>query len=204
MTSSTASLGRDQFAEFYEEWYPRALAAARKRGVDDPEAVAQDIMMVFFEKDYLDRYDPTRPDASRFDDWVISVVYKRLNNVYRDRSRKDEHFKLVPLVDNTENEFPMEDDIATPEFRLLAMRCFGIIQDRYGSDLAGIWVSVVKQVAEDTVGRKGVASPKKIREHLGLGRKVVEKGVAELRHVVTTDADLREMLGADSWALSTT
>lgn len=191
MTSSTASLR--SFEEFYSEWHPRAVRAARKRGLQDPESVASDIMLVFFEKDYLERYDPTIEGAASFATWVNNVIFRRLNNAYRDQGRRPATVELL------EWDEPAEDQ-TTAEFKLLAMSCFELLRDRYGSELAEVWVSIVKQVAEDSTAVTGRARQWVISKHLELSASAVSGRMAELRKVILKDADLREMLGADRWA----
>jgi hypothetical protein len=191
MPSSTASVS--SYEDFYHEWFPRALRAARKRGLRDPEATAQNIMMVFFEKDYLDRYDPAMEGAVTFDSWVNAVVYNRLNNAHRDERRRAQ---TVEILDHDE----AVEESGEPEFKVMAMEAFRLLRDRYGSELADVWVSVVKQVVEDETSAAGYARKYLIADHLGLGRKVVSERLETLQQVITKDAELREMLGADRWS----
>ena len=189
MTSSIRSRSREEYEEFYSEWYPRAVAAARGRGLRDPEAVASDIMVMFFEKDYLDRFDPTRESGSAtFKSWVNSMIYKRLANAYRDESRRPFG---VELMDH--DRAVADEPIA--EFKMLAMSCFQLLRDRYGEELATVWVSVVKQVSEDTTASSGKARQWLIAKHLQCGSAAASSLMNRLRHVLTHDADLREMLG---------
>jgi len=191
MTFSTVSLS--SFEEFYAEWHPRAVRAARKRGLRDPEAVASDIMLVFFEKGYLEKHDPTMKGAVTFESWVNSILYNRLNNAYRDESRKPSTVEIMDHDDIAEVETVLE-------FKLIAMSAFDLLTRRYGDELAAVWVSIVKQVVDDSVGRSGNAIYSIIQTHLGLGAEEVSSRMTELRHVIVTDIELREMLGADSWA----
>lgn len=197
MTSSRVSRSRDEFEEFYAAWYPRAVNAARKRGLPDPEGVASDIMLVFLEKDYLDRFDPTRDGAVEFESWVNAILYHRLNNAYRDESRRPLR-KAIQLLEVDEPVF----EHPVTEFKLLAMSCFELLRDRYGADLADVWVSVVKQVVTDSTSSSGYVRQWVAAKHLKVASVTVGKRLEELRRVILADDDLREMLGADSWALS--
>ncbi len=193
MTYSIRSLS--SFEEFYSEWHPRAIRLARKRGLRDPEAVAGDIMLVFLEKDYLDRYDPTRSGATSFSAWVNHVIYARLNNAYRNESRRPQTLEIL-------EHDGLEEDQPVAEFKMLAMSCFELLRERYGMELAEVWVSIVKQVVEDSTARTGRARQWLITKHLDLGATAVSARMAELRRTILNDADLKEMLGADRWAHS--
>lgn len=193
MTSSTASLS--SFEEFYNEWYPRAVRVARRRGLADPEAVASEIMVVFFEKDYLQRYDPAREGASSFEDWINAILYRRLNNAYRDEMRRPQIVGDVLETDQT------IEDRSDTEFKLLAMQAFELLRDRYGMELAEVWVSVVKQVAEDSTSSSGYARQWLTAKHVQRSPSRVSEEMTKLRYVITHDSDLREMLNADRWAL---
>ncbi len=194
MTSSTPSLSRDKFEEFYVEWHPRAVRAARKRGLLDPEGVASDIMLVFLEKDYLDRYDPTRDGAASVESWVNAMIYNRLNNAWRDESRQALGNAVEWLDHDEADEFR-----PFTEFKMLALSCFELLRDRYGMELAEVWVSIVKQVAEDSTSRGGRARQWMIAKHLKVGSGTVTARMRELRRVIQADAELREMLSADTW-----
>jgi hypothetical protein len=192
MTSSTASLS--SFEEFYADWYPRAVRAARKRGLSDPEAVANDIMMVFLEKDYLERYDPTRDGAVGFESWVNSIVYHRLNNAYRDLTRCPQTVAYSQQSDTGAH------DESTVEFELMVMSAFELLRDRYGMEIADIWVSIVKQVVEDSTSRMGDVRRWLTAKHLRIKPSTVSDRVIMLRGIVMQDRELREMLGADCWS----
>jgi hypothetical protein len=171
------------------------MRAARKRGLSDPESVASDIMLVFLEKDYLEKFDPSIEGATTFESWVNAVIYKRLNNAYRDENRRAMGH-TVPIMDH--DELITEEPVA--EFKLLAMSCFELLRDRYGMELAEVWVSIVKQVVEDTTAKTGRARQWLMAKHLAVGEAKVSSLMSELRNVIVSDAELREMLSADSWA----
>ncbi len=193
MTSSTASLS--SFEDFYGDWYPRAVRAARKRGLPDPEAVASDIMMVFLEKDYLSRYDPTKKGAASFDTWVNSIVYNRLNNAYRNESRR----ATGHTVELQDHDMRVQDDL-TVEFKLMAMSAFELIKDRYGIEIADVFVSVVKQVVEGTTSVTGDVRRWLTAKHLDVKAEIVSERVVTLRELIEKDTELRELLGADRWS----
>ncbi len=200
MTSLTASLGRDQFAEFYAEWHPRTVNAARKRGLADPEDVASDIMLVFLEKDYLDRFDPTlKDDGVTFESWVNSILYWRLNNASRDEHRRPMGHTIEHTIELSGHDVPISEQ-PMAEFKLLAMSCFELLRDRYGIELAEVWVSVVKQVITDSTNTSGYVRQWLAAKHLGIPSVVIGRRLNELRRVILADNELREMLGADHWA----
>jgi uncharacterized alpha-E superfamily protein len=67
-------------------------------------------------------------------------------------------------------------------------------------ELAEVWVSIVKQVVEDTTAKTGRARQWLMAKHLAVGEAKVSSLMSELRNVIVSDAELREMLSADSWA----
>lgn len=196
MTFSTASLSN--YEEFYAEWYPRAVKAAAKRGLPDPEAVASDIMIVFFEKDYLEKYDPTAKGAVAFSSWVESILYGRLNNVHRDLQRKPQAHDSIEIGDV--DGAPEDDYFDVADFKLLAVSAFELINERYGEDVSRVWVSVVKQVVDGTVGRSGRALQAVVMQHLSMSQWKATVSMNRLREVLVEDPDLREMFGAHHWA----
>lgn len=195
MISSTASLSN--YEDFYREWYPRAVKVASVRGFPDPEAVASDIMIVFFTKDYLERYDPTVEGAASFDTWVNNILYKRIDDAHRAEKRKVRTKELEPKHNVIPDEVRVEP---TVEFKLLAMEAFELIDKRYGHEMSAVWVSVVKQVVDDTTGKSGRALLYLIQQHLCIGAQTASKRMERLRDVILGDAELREMLGAGYWA----
>lgn len=213
MPSSTIS--RSSFEEFYEVWYPRAVRAARQRGLRDAEAVASDIMITFFETDYLDQYDPTRKGATTFESWVNHIMYLRLNNAHRAQRRQpqtvtmtlDWEGRIEPSpqknggrtigITQDHQALGVEQDRHDLDFSELCKKVYQLIKVRYGEDLAGTWVSVVKQVAEDTTARSGILRQWLTAKHLRIAQKTVTGKVDALRNVILEDEELRELLGAN-------
>lgn len=192
MTSSTAC--PSSFTEFYAEWYPRAVRAARGRGLRDPEAIAGDIMVVFLEKDYLDRYDGEMDGAVSFEGWVNRMIYNRLNNAYRDSTRKPQESRIEDFHEVYGDRLSNAPKVL--EFKWLAMSAFELIRSRYGMELAEVWVSIVKQVAEDSTAVTGSARQWLISKHLKLSNEVVSDRMSRLREVIETDVELKELVGA--------
>lgn len=204
MTSSTVSPSR--FEEFYADWYPRAVRAAQARGLRDPEAVASDIMITFMTADYLDKYDPTRKGATTFEGWVNHILYLRLNNAHRAERRQPQTVTMsMDWAGRVETgaqksggqAVGVDQDQRTLEYTDLCKKVYQVIKDRYGNDLAAVWVSVVKQVSEDTTARSGVLRQWLMAKHLKVKPSTVSGRVAALRRVVLADDELRELLSAD-------
>lgn len=198
MTSSTHS--HSSFDEFYRDWYPRAVSAAKKRGMPDPESVASDIMIVFLEKGYQKEHDPTMEGAASFDTWVNNIIYLRLSQAHRD-SMWEKRRALTTAEALPEHDKTVAYEEPEAEFKMLSMAVFDLINDRYGSELARMWVAVVKQVAEDTV----YGSAKKVHyglmaRHLDVAVESINERVTELKNVILHDGDLRELLDVDSWS----
>lgn len=194
MTFSTASLS--SYDEFFTEWYPKAVRAASKRGVRDPEAAAADIMLLFFEKDYLDRYDPAMAGAVSLKNWIMAIVTKRVTDVQRYEARRLQPANTEKLPEQASDEVT----VSVPEFRVMAMEAFQLIKRRYGQELSDVWVSVVKQVVEGDTAKSGVVRLYLIAEHLKIRRDTAATRVEELRSVLLSDPDLRELVGADHWS----
>ncbi len=192
MTSSTLSLSKpDSFAEFYEVWFPRALSVARRGGADDPEATAQDMMVVFLTTDYIERYDPASAGAVSFESWINAIIYRRMASTYRSMKRPKGR-----LVEYREKVPEIEDfrDTETPEFKSAAKSVFKMLTKRYGIDLARLWVSIIKQVAEETYALSGRVRQYELARHLRWTEAKVRDELALLRCVLTEDNDVMEAL----------
>lgn len=191
MTSSTRSHSKpDSFAEFYEVWYPRALEIATRGGARDPEATAQDMMVVFLTSDYIDRYDPTAKGAVSFDSWVNAILFRRMSSTYRSQQRPKgqlvSYVETVPEMEQWATE--------TPEFKSAAKSIFKLFTKRYGIDLARMWVSVIKQVAEETYSISGRVRQYELARHLRWPEAKVRDELALLRCVLAEDEDVLEAL----------
>lgn len=192
-TFSTLSRDRSRekpssFEEFYQEWYPRALSLARRKGAIDPEATAQELMMVFFTTDYIDRYDPTREGAVTFDSWINAILHRRLASVYRSQKRGT---TIEPMETLPEEEFIHPE---VPEFKSAARSVFQMLKTRYGMDQARLWVSVVKQVSEQTYSISGKVRQYELARHLRWTETKVRDELSTLRGVLKEDEDVREAL----------
>lgn len=193
MTSSIPSHSKpDSFAEFYEVWYPRALELATRGGVIDPEAEAQEMMIVFLKSDYIERYDPTIKGAVSFDSWINAILYRRVKGAYR--SQKRPKGQLVTYQADIEDEAWMAWPTETPEFKSAAKSIFKLFTKRYGIDLARLWVSVIKQVAEETYSISGRVRQYELARHLRWTEAKVRDELALLRCVLTEDEDVLEAL----------
>ncbi len=192
MTSSTLSLSRkpDSFAEFYEVWYPRALELATRGGANDPEAEAQEMMIVFLKSDYIERYDPTIKGAVSFDSWINAILYRRVKSAYR--SQKRPKGQLVSYVEDVPEMETWQTE--TPEFKSAAKSIFRLFTKRYGIDLARLWVSVIKQVAEETYSISGRVRQYELARHLRWTEAKVRDELALLRCVLIEDVDVLEAL----------
>ena len=192
MTSSTHSRSKpDSFAEFYEVWYPRALEVATRGGSTDPEATAQDLMIVFLTNDYIERYDPTSEGAVSFDSWINAIMYWRMTSTYR--SQKRPKGQLVSFVGDVP-EVESYRDTDTFEFKSVAKSVFKMLTKRYGIDLAKIWVSIIKQVAEESYALTGRVRQYELARHLRWTEAKVRDELALLRCVLREDADVIEAL----------
>lgn len=192
MTSSTLSHSKpDSFAEFYEVWYPRALAVAQRGGSDDPEATAQDMMVVFLTTDYIERYDPTTAGAVSFESWINAIIYRRMKSTYRSQMRPKG--QLVSYVEDVP-EIEEYKNTETPEFKSAAKSVFKMLTTRYGIDLGRMWVSIIKQVAEETYALSGRVRQYELARHLGWTEARVRDELALLRCVLRGDSDVMEAL----------
>lgn len=190
MTSSTLSLDKPEtFEEFYEEWYPKALTLARRRGAADPEATAQDLMLVFFTSDYIDKYDPTRVDAVTFESWVNAILYRRMNSVYRSQKRRA--VSTAPIEEAPEIEYIHPE---VPEFKDVAKSVFQLLRSRYGLDMARLWVSVVTQVTNQSYAESGRVRQYELARHLRWSERKVSTKLTKLRSILGEDEDLQEAL----------
>ncbi len=192
MTSLTHSHSKpDSFEEFYEVWYPRALEVATRGGSTDPEATAQDMMVVFLTTDYIERYDPTITGAVSFDSWINAIIYWRMAGTYR--SQKRAKGKLVAYVEDVP-EIEEYRDTETFEFKSVVKSVLKMLTTRYGIDLSRIWVSIIKQVAEESYALSGRVRQYELARNLGWTEAKVRDELALLRCVLTEDADVMEAL----------
>ncbi len=195
------------YAEFYDEWYGRALALARRRGIEDPESAAQDVMLVFFTTDYIERWDPTREGACSFETWVTGMMHRRLTSMYRRQARRQTMAPIQPLAETDD----MAELAAAPyveRVRHLVPEGFSdairLLEDRYRSRplLWRVLFQVGWQVAHGDTGPGGRAVQYRIAERLGVRRAEVGQAMRDLRELLVSDADLRDALGVHDRALT--
>lgn len=191
MTSSTISTSKPaNYEEFYEDWYPKALSIARRGGAVDPEATAQDLMIVFLTSDYLERYDPTREGAVTFESWVNAILYRRMSSVYKSQKRRKG--SMVLYTDEVPEEEFLHPDIA--EYKSAVRSVFLLLRERYGAEQAKLWVAIVRQVTQGAVAVTGRVRQYELAARLDWSESKVGSELRRLRYLIETDQEIAEAL----------
>lgn len=97
------------FEEMYKTYYPHVLQMACKAGLDPDEMqdAANHIMMKFYERDFLNLYDPERGAA--FSTYLLGSVRLYLRHFYTKKNLqvKREGIYVDDLLVDIENKFPV-------------------------------------------------------------------------------------------------
>lgn len=105
MTSTTGAAGNPprDYTELYEQYYDYVCNLVRRYGItrQRSEDVASDILLKFFERDFLAKFDPTlvfdykgQPRPARFSTFLSVFVLKYLRG-HRDRQRREAERELL-------------------------------------------------------------------------------------------------------------
>ena len=192
------------YDEFYQRFYPQAVRLCRRKGLTDPEASAQELMLVFLRKDYIaqwyqeraDEAAGVKPKRSRqvsFDRWVWWILERRVISMYRTQMKRA---GAEVLADDPATF----RDVAGPDpYHGYADRvrdASSIVARKYGSDLGRLFKAAAVQVGW------GYASPgpaSKLRyaalaRDAGVPKSAVSGMLKTLREVASDDAEVREAL----------
>lgn len=185
----------EDFEAFYQSWFPRALAIARKGGLSDPEAAAQEIMIVFWRTDYRERHDPTK--GASFDTWVGKILYDRITSMQR-RELRRRSIAEIEAIGERDFEW-LEGQYGDLKVRLKAAS--EIIRVRYPEHYS-LWRSVVFQVivGNATAGHK--IPRRELAARAKMTQAQLEEKLDEFIATVQMDEELCDLLNVDRAPLS--
>jgi DNA-directed RNA polymerase specialized sigma24 family protein len=193
---------KDDFSAFYAEWFPRAVALARRIVRVDPEAAAQEVMIVFLTKDYQGRWDSTRGGAGcSFDRWVYTMLRHRLFSIRRAQSRRSRLLNELPAPPEMLEQRMTHDHDALEmvEFKATAMAVSRRLRAGYGREYSDLWRELIWLVIKE--GRPG-AMKDYLARRLGVSPRTVVTRLGDLKTFLVNDPDLTVGLDLDRASLS--
>lgn len=186
----------DDFDAFYESWYPRAVSIARRGGLPDPEAAAQECLLVFWRKDYLAQHDPEK--GASLDTWVGNILYRRITSMQRRELRRRSIAQITPVEDQ---EFTDDGVGLYSDFKERLRAATKIIGERH-PEWDGLWRAVVVQVIAGKATAGFTVDRRELAGRAGVTQAQLEKDIDTFIELVSHDHELADLLGVGRARLS--
>lgn len=177
------------FDAFYASWYPRAVAIAQRKGLKDPEAAAQEVMMVCWRTDYLQR----QPDSKfTFDRFVANLIYRRLISMQRKELRRRD---IAPMEAIGARDF---ESGGSPyvDFKERLAAATDLIRDVH-PEFYGLWKGVVYQVLVGRATAGWKVDQSELARRVQMSQAQLEKELDRFISVAAEDHELADLLGVD-------
>ena len=184
----------NDFQAFYESWYPRAVSIARRKGLRDPEAAAQEALLDCIPverggKGYLERQPGSQYSFDRF---VANLVYRRLISLQRQELRRRD---IAPMEAIGARDFETAGDLYG-DFRERMQAATDLIRDTH-PEFYAIWKAVVFQVlvGRATVGQR--VDQYELARRARLTQAQLEAELDRFIEMAQTDHELADLLGVN-------
>jgi hypothetical protein len=168
---------------------------ARRGGLQDPEAAAQECLLVFWRKDYLQQHDPEK--GASLDTWVGNILYRRIVSMQRKELRRR---SIVGMEAIGERDFATEDGLYT-DLRERLKAATGLIKERHPQWLR-LWKAVISQVIEGKVTVGFQIDSRELAGRAGLTQLQLESQIDEFITEISFDHELADLLGVSRTSVS--
>lgn len=186
------------FDAFYTDWYPRALRECARGGLPDPEASAQELLLVFWKTDYLQKHDPAL--GASLDTWVGNIIRLRIKSMQRQELRRR---TIAPMVGGAEGAvciemLPADEDRSYTDLKERWSAAGRIIEDWYPEWLP-LWGALVQQILFGQASSADRVDRSQLAWRLGMTLEELDAALEGFVQMVCSDSELADLLGA-SWA----
>lgn len=179
------------FEAFYEDWYPRALRECARGGLSDPEASAQELLLVFWKTDYLQKHDPAL--GASLDTWVGNIIRLRIKSMQRQELRRR---TIAPQVGEAALEMLPAEEQGYSDLKLRWSAAGRIIEERYPEWLP-LWGGLVQQILMGQATITDVLNRRELAGRVRLSVAELEEALEGFVDMVCSDSELAGLLGAD-------